>query len=264
MEKGKAIACFGEVMLRLGAAGKLRLAQSLPGTLEATFGGGEANVCASLAMLGKESRYLTALPDNPLSRAFAAQLRGIGADVEHVLYTAGGRMGIYFVEHGAAQRPSNVIYDRSHSVIAESGPECYDFDSMLSGCGHLHLTGITPSLSEKAYLTTLRLAEKAVEQGITISCDLNFRKKLWRCMEKIVAYADLIIGNEEDASDVFGIHAETAGKRRWFAGALHPRPSSALLPGEFRIQNWRYAVCRSLLRAGIKFAALYGSNGSGH
>lgn len=221
MEKGKAIACFGEVMLRLGASGKLRLAQSLPGTLEATFGGGEANVCASLAMLGKESRYLTALPDNPVSRAFAAQLRGIGADVEHILYTSGGRMGIYFVEHGAAQRPSNVIYDRSHSVIAESGPECYDFDSMLSGCGHLHLTGITPSLSEKAYLATLRLAEKATEQGITISCDLNFRKRLWRwkegvspkelaasCMEKIVAYADLIIGNEEDASDVFGIHAE--------------------------------------------------------
>ena len=221
METGKPIACFGEVMLRLGAPGKLRLAQSLPGTLEATFGGGEANVCASLAMLGSKSRYLSALPDNPVSRAFAAQLRGIGADTDHILYTQGGRMGIYFVEHGAAQRPSNVIYDRAHSVSAESGPECYDFESMLSGCGHLHITGITPSLSEKAYLATLHLAEKAAEMGISVSCDLNFRKKLWRwkegmaprelaaaCMEKIVACANLIIGNEEDAADVFGIHAD--------------------------------------------------------
>ena len=221
MKKGEVIACFGEVMLRLGAPGKQRLAQTLPGSLEATFGGGEANVCASLAMLGKSSRYLTALPDNPVSRAFAAQLRGIGADVEHILYTERGRMGIYFVEHGAAQRPSNVIYDRSHSVIAESGPECYDFEAMLDGCGHLHLTGITPSLSEKAYLATLSLAEKASAFGISISCDLNFRKKLWKwksgmspkmlaaeCMEKIAAHADIIVGNEEDASDVFGIHAE--------------------------------------------------------
>ena len=221
MEPGKTTACFGEVMLRLGAPGKLRLAQSLPGMLEATFGGGEANVCASLAMLGSKSRYLSALPDNPVSRAFAAQLRGIGADTDHILYTQGGRMGIYFVEHGAAQRPSNVIYDRAHSVIAESGPECYDFKSMLSGCGHLHITGITPSLSEKAYLSTLRLAEKAAEMGISVSCDLNFRKKLWRwkegmapgdlaaaCMGKIVACANLIIGNEEDAADVFGIHAD--------------------------------------------------------
>ena len=93
METGKPIACFGEVMLRLGAPGKLRLAQSLPGTLEATFGGGEANVCASLAMLGSKSRYLSALPDNPVSRAFAAQLRGIGADTDHILYTQGGAHG---------------------------------------------------------------------------------------------------------------------------------------------------------------------------
>ena len=213
-------ACFGEIMLRLAAPGKQRLAQALPGTLDATYGGGEANVCASLAMLGKNARYLTALPDNAISKAFAAQLRGIGADTSRILYTKDGRMGIYYVEHGAAQRPSNVIYDRAGSVISESGPECYDFASMLEGCTHLHLTGITPSLSEKAYLATLAMAEKASSRGIMISCDLNFRTKLWKwkpgysakelageCMEKIVAAADVIIGNEEDAADVFGIHA---------------------------------------------------------
>ena len=215
------IAGFGEVMLRLAPAGKTRLAQALPGTLEATFGGGEANVCASLAMLGEKSRYLTALPENPVSGAFAAQLRGLGVDVSRILYRKNGRMGVYYAEHGAAQRGSNVVYDREHSVISECGPEEYDFDAMLEHCRHLHVTGITPALSEKAFQSTLAIVKYASDRGIRISCDLNFRKKLWRwkngcapkelaaeCMEQIVKYADIIIGNEEDASDVFGITSE--------------------------------------------------------
>ena len=217
----KVIAGFGEVMLRLAPAGKTRFAQALPGTLEATFGGGEANVCASLAMLGAKSRYLTALPVNPVSTAFAVQLRGLGVDVDRIRYTKNGRMGVYYAEHGAAQRGSNVVYDREHSVIAGCGPEDYDFDSMLDGLFHLHITGITPALSEKAYLSTLEIVKKASAKGIRISCDLNFRKKLWKwkdgvsqkelageCMDQIVRYADIIIGNEEDAADVFGIKSE--------------------------------------------------------
>ena len=217
----KTVAGFGEVMLRLSPSGKLRFAQSFPGTLEATYGGGEANVCASLAMLGMKSRYLTALPDNPVAQAFSRQMRGIGVDTEHIKYTPTGRMGVYYAEHGAAQRGSNVIYDREGSVISLAGPEDYDFEYMLSDCSHLHISGITPALSEKAYLATLELVKKASEKGITISCDLNFRKKLWRwdknckpaelaskCMSAIVPYADIIIGNEEDAGDVFGIHAD--------------------------------------------------------
>ncbi len=216
----KYIAAFGEVMLRLAPAGKTRLAQSLPGTLVATYGGGEANVCASLAILGAKSRYLTAMPQNPVSNAFAVQLRGLGVDVDKIRYTPCGRMGIYYAEHGAAQRGSNVVYDREHSVISESAPEDYDFSAMLENVSHLHISGITPALSEKAFKSTLAIAELASKLNIRISCDLNFRKKLWnwdnscsakelaaKCMEKIVSHADIIIGNEEDAADVFGIHA---------------------------------------------------------
>lgn len=217
----KKIAAFGEIMLRLCPAGKKRFQQVLPGQLEATFGGGEANVCVSLAILGAETRYLTALPDNPVSQALLAQLRGLGVDTGMVLLTPGGRLGIYYAEHGAALRGSNVIYDRSHSVISQSGPEDYCFEAMLVGCSHLHLTGITPALSEKAYRATLGIAETAAHLGLTISCDLNYRKKLWKwhpelsanklaakCMAQIVKHADIIIGNEEDAADVFGIQAE--------------------------------------------------------
>lgn len=218
------IAGFGEVMLRLCPQGKKRFAQAFPGQLEATFGGGEANVCASISMLGMKSRYLTALPENPVSSAFAAQLRGIGVETDHIRYSKSGRMGIYYAEHGSSVRGSNVIYDREHSAIAELGAADYDFKRMLSGCTHLHLSGITPALSAKAFEATLEIAKTAAEGGLKVSCDLNFRKKLWNwksgvsknelakeCMTEIVKHADTIIGNEEDASDVFGIHsADTA------------------------------------------------------
>lgn len=214
------IAGFGEVMLRLAPEGKGRLSQALPGTLKATFGGGEANVCAELAMLGGSSRYLTALPDNAVARCCAAELRSLGCDVSHIRYTSGGRMGLYYIEHGSIMRGSSVLYDREGSVIATLPPAEYDFRAMLAGVTHLHLTGITPSLSKTAFESTLAIANTAAELGISISVDLNYRKKLWnwepgtpknllarRCMEQIVALADTIIGNEEDASDVFDISA---------------------------------------------------------
>ncbi len=221
MSSAPVIAAFGEVMLRLSPAGKLRFAQALPGSLEASFGGGEANVCASISMLGGKSRYLTALPDNPITKAFLAEQRGFGTDVDKVVLTKSGRMGIYYAEHGACQRGSNVVYDRADSVIANLGPDAYDFPKMLEGCTHLHVTGITPALSENAYLATLEMVKCASSMGIRVSCDLNFRKKLWlwkegvsknelaaECMTQIVSHADIIIGNEEDASDVFGIVSE--------------------------------------------------------
>jgi 2-dehydro-3-deoxygluconokinase len=215
------IAGFGEVMMRMCPAGKKRFSQVLPGSLEVTFGGGEANVCVSIAMLGGCSRYLTALPDNPMSRAFACQLRGIGCDVSHIRYAKVGRMGIYFAEHGSNMRGSNVVYDREGATVSLLGAEDYDFPSMLQGATHLHLSGITPSLTKKAFEATLGLAQCAANMGLTISIDLNYRKKLWnweegtaknvlanRCMSQIVPLADIIIGNEEDAADVFGIKAK--------------------------------------------------------
>ena len=218
--KNSCIAAFGEVMLRLCPPGKKRFSQSFPGSVEATFGGGEANVCASLAMLGASCRYLTALPDNPVARAFAAQLRGMGCDVSKIHFDKIGRMGVYYAEHGSNMRGSNVVYDRDYSTISLLAPESYDFNGMLEGVSHLHVTGITPALSENACLSTLAAVKFASENAIAVSVDLNYRKKLWnweagtaknvlagRCMEEIVKYADIIIGNEEDAADVFGIHA---------------------------------------------------------
>ena len=215
------IAGFGEVMLRLSPDGKKRFAQVLPGELEATYGGGEANFCASIALLGGKSRYLTALPDNPIARGFSAFMASCGVDPSHITFTKKGRMGIYYAEHGSNMRGSNVIYDREYSAISMAAPEDYDMDDMLSGVTHLHLTGITPSLTEKAFQSTLALAKAASAKGITISLDLNYRKKLWnwdpaltknqlaeKCMRQIAVYADIIIGNEEDASDVFGIKAD--------------------------------------------------------
>lgn len=216
----KLIAGFGEIMLRLTPEGFFRINQSLPGTLRATFGGGEANVCASIAQLGMRSRYLTALPKNPIADAFVTQMRGIGVDTSRILRTDGGRMGVYFTETGANQRGSTVVYDRAHSAIAEAPASAYDFDAMLDGVTWLHLTGITPALSAAACEANLALAKAAAAKGVSISLDLNFRKKLWkwekgtdqralagRCMGELAPLADVIIGNEEDAKDVFGIEA---------------------------------------------------------
>ncbi len=214
------IAGFGEVMLRLCPQGKNRFAQNLPGDLQATFGGGEANVCASVAILGGQSKFLTSLPDNPIARAFANQLRGLGCDTSAILFSGTGRMGVYYAEHGSNMRGSSVLYDRDFSTISLLPAEAYDFPQMLAGVTHLHLTGITPSLSKNAFESTLAIAGVARSMNISVSVDLNYRKKLWnweqgtaknglaaRCMEQIVKFADFIIGNEEDAQDVFGISA---------------------------------------------------------
>ncbi|MBR1835844.1 MAG: sugar kinase [Kiritimatiellae bacterium] len=220
------IAGFGEVMLRLSPEGFYRLGQSVPGVLRASFGGGEANVCVSVARFGMAARYLTALPDNQLSDAFCAEMRGIGVDVSRVLRTSGGRFGIYFAETGANQRASGVLYDRAHSAIAETGAGAYDFDAMLDGVTWLHLSGITPAVSRAACDATLAIARAAAAKGIKISLDLNFRKKLWkweegtapralaaRCMEPLAALSDVLIGNEEDAKDVFGVEADASSIR---------------------------------------------------
>jgi 2-dehydro-3-deoxygluconokinase len=223
----KCIVGFGEVMLRLCPREFMRLKQVLPGALEATFGGGEANVCASLAMFGEKSRYATALPENPVSESFAAQMKSLGVGVDKIHYKKSGRMGIYFVETGANQRASNVVYDREGSVISQTGPDEYDYEGILGDAKWLHLSGITPALSEKAYLATLEFAAQAVKRGVPVSVDINFRKKLWnwgkgstskelagKCMSEITALATLIIGNEEDAADVFGIHSSKSSAEK--------------------------------------------------
>lgn len=211
---------FGEIMMRVAPEGFLRFRQALPGKVDVTFAGAEANVCAALALLGADTRYVTALPDTSITQALLAVLRGLGIDTSDTLLREEGRLGIYFLETGANQRSSNVIYDRSGSAISLASPHEYDFDAALGGVHWVHVTGITPSLSEEAFLSTLALVKRAKGRGATVSCDLNFRKKLWRwrpgtepkalareCMATVLPFVDLVVGNEEDASDVLGIEA---------------------------------------------------------
>jgi 2-dehydro-3-deoxygluconokinase len=211
---------FGEIMARIAPPGPLRWRQALPGAVEVTWGGGEANVCASLALFGKRARYLTALPRTPVAEALAATLRGLGVDLEHVLWRSEGRLGLYFVESGANQRGSTVLYDRAESAISLAEPDEFDFAGALEGVTWLHVTGITPAISEQAFRSNLVLVRQAKEAGVTVSCDLNFRKKLWTwkpgtkprdlaraCMAEVMPHVDVVIANEEDASDVLDIHA---------------------------------------------------------
>lgn len=211
---------FGEIMGRLNPPGFLRFRQALPGGIEMTFAGAEANVCASIAMLGGESRYVTALPRNPIADACVDRLRGLGIDCSCIARTAKGRLGLYFVEKGANQRPSVVVYDREASSIAMAAPSTYDWESVFSGADWLHISGITPALSASAAESAEAAVAAARHNGCKVSCDLNFRKKLWawepgtepralaqRVMRGILAEVDVVIANEEDAHDVLGIRA---------------------------------------------------------
>ncbi|MBW3599711.1 MAG: sugar kinase [Planctomycetes bacterium] len=214
---------FGEIMMRVAPPDRRRWRQALPGSVEVTWGGGEANVCASLAMLGQRARFLTALPRHALSQSVVASLRSLDVDTSRILWREEGRLGIYFVETGANQRGATVLYDREYSAVSLARPEEYNFDAALSGVRWLHVTGITPAISEMAYRATLELVERAKKKDVTVSCDLNYRKKLWRwrpgfpavqlareCMSLILPHVDLVIGNEEDAAYVLDIHAEGA------------------------------------------------------
>lgn len=209
---------FGEIMLRISTREPLTLSQILPGTVEATFGGAESNVAFSYSRLGGKSSFLTALPDNKVAKAAMAQLKSQDVDVSGVKYVNGGRMGIFYLEKGANQRPSSVTYDRSESAFSKCPFEDSDFERALEGVYRVHITGITPALSKKCFEASKRLAELAHSKGIKLSCDLNFRNKLWKwengttprelarkSMPEILKFADVIIGNEEDAYDVLNI-----------------------------------------------------------
>lgn len=204
------IASFGEVMLRLSPPGFERLLQSPQ--FVASFGGGEANVAVSLAQLGAKARFITVLPEaNPIADAFLGEMRRFDVDVSHTV-RAPGRMGIYFVETGANQRPSKVLYDRAHSAIALAKPGTIDWKSTFEGVTWFHVTGITPALSASAAELALEGVQAASEMGIQVSCDLNFRKNLWKwgksaveVMPGIVKLLDICIANEEDCQKALNI-----------------------------------------------------------
>jgi 2-dehydro-3-deoxygluconokinase len=205
----KKVVTFGEIMLRLAAPDYLRLNQC--SSFSATFGGGEANVAVSLANYGIASAFVSRLPENDIARACVMDLRKYGVDTSHILY-GGERLGIYFLETGAVARASKVVYDRAHSAISEIKPGMVPWDDVLKGASWFHWTGITPAISEGAAETCLEGIRAANRLGLTVSCDLNYRKNLWKygksaseVMPELVAGCDLILGNEEDAEKVFGI-----------------------------------------------------------
>jgi len=200
---------FGEVMLRLKSPGLERLFQSA--MLEATFGGGEANVAVSLANYGLDVGYLTLLPDNVVTDAFVKEIRGFGVDPSRIIRKE-GRFGVYYVETGANQRPSKVVYDRAYSSIAMAKPGDIDWNKAFEGVEWFHITGITPAISESAMELSLESVQEAKKRGITVSCDLNYRKNLWKygkkaseVMRELAKYVDVAIANEEDVQKALEI-----------------------------------------------------------
>lgn len=205
------VVTFGELMLRLAPNGYYRFFQN--DQMQATFGGGEANVAVSLANFGLESTYVTKLPKHAIGQAAVDSLRYFGVDTSRIV-RGGDRVGIYFLEKGASQRSSVCIYDRANSAIQEAKPSEFDWDTIFEGADWFHFTGITPALGSNMVQVCEDACKSARANGVKISCDLNYRGKLWtrqqarEAMSKLCQYVDVCISNEEDARDVFGIEAE--------------------------------------------------------
>ena len=203
--------CFGEIMMRLNPEGYKRIRQAQE--LVCSYAGGEANVAVSLAGYGVDASFVTKVPAHEVGQSAVDSLRRYGVDTRDIL-RGGPRLGVYFVEKGASQRPSKVIYDRAGSSVALADPSEYDWDKIFEGADWFHWTGITPALGENCAAAVLEACKAAKAKGITISCDLNYRNKLWsrekagEVMAQLMPYVDVCIANEEDAADVFGIRAE--------------------------------------------------------
>ena len=227
------VVTFGEIMMRLTPPGMLRLTQTP--SFDVTFGGGEANVAASLAHYGVPVDFVTRLPANDLGDACLQFLRGHGVGTEKIV-RGGERLGIYFLEMGAAQRGSKVVYDRAYSAIATIEPGMIDWRAVFADADWFHWTGITPAISAGTAAVCLEAVQIARKMGLTVSCDLNYRKKLWRwgrkageVMAELVSLCDVAIGNEEDAAQVFGIHA----------------PDTDVIAGKVEAEKYR-SVCEQL------------------
>lgn len=234
---------FGEILLRLASPGYTKLFQK--DSLDATFCGGEANVAVSLANFGVQSEFLTVVPDNDVGHASLNALRYFGVDTSKTFFK-NGRMGLYYLEKGASQRPSKVIYDRAFSSIALAEPADFDWDALFDGVNWFHWTGINPALSDNMIQICKQACKKAKEKGITISCDLNFRKNLWSSekaqdvMSKLVQYVDVCIANEEDADKVLGIKA----------------PNNNVESGKLNMSGYEYVAREICERFGCKKVAI--------
>lgn len=214
------IITMGEIMLRLSTNGYKRFVQS--DNFDVVYGGGEANVAVSLANYGEDAYFVTKLPKHEIGQCAVNSLRQLGVNTDYIV-RGGNRVGIYFLETGASMRPSKVIYDRANSSIAEAKAEEFDFDKIFEGADWFHFTGITPALGKEAQKLTEAALIAAKRHGVTVSCDLNYRKKLWtpdeakECMTRLMQYVDVCIGNEEDAEKCLGFKP---GKTNVLSGDL--------------------------------------------
>lgn len=237
------VICFGEIMLRLSPPGYLRFSQAC--SFDAVYGGGEANVSVSLANYGIRSAYVTRVPDNPIGQAALNELRKYGVETSFVA-RGGDRLGIYYLEKGASQRPSKVVYDRKYSSISQAAAGDFDWKRIFEGADWFHFTGITPALGDSVAELTLEACRTAKEMGLQVSCDLNYRKNLWttekagKTMADLMPYVDLCIANEEDAEKVFGIKA----------------PDTDISGGKLNHDGYRYVAEELARRFGFKKVAI--------
>lgn len=229
----KTTLCFGELMARFSPPGHLRLGQALPGSLEVTFAGAEANVAVAIAQLGGRAEFISALPRNPLGATGLAAVRAAGVGVDGVLQREAGRCGLYFVEAGAGPRGGLVLYDRADSTFALTAADAYPWDRYFDGAGWFHTTGISPAVSRLAAGATLAGVQAARAAGLTVSCDLNFRRKLWtwepgtppetlarRTLQELLVEVDVLVGNASDIALAIGEDGQ--------AGAADPEACAAL------------------------------------
>lgn len=212
------VVTFGEIMLRLATPGFARFQQAMPGGLNATFAGAEASIAASLAYLGVDAAFVTALPDHAIADACVADLRSLGVETKHILRVPEGRLGIYFLEHGANQRGGNVIYDRESSSVAVTPASAYDWEAIFAGCEWFVISGITPAISRNASDVALFVVQEARKRGIKVVCDMNYRTKLWRwepplsarelatrTMRALLPHVSVFVGGVSDATAMLGI-----------------------------------------------------------
>ena len=255
----KRVITFGEIMLRLAPEGYYRFVQA--NSFGATYGGGEANVAVSLANFGIDTVFVTKLPAHEIGQAAVNELRKFGVDTSRIV-RGGNRIGIYFLEKGASQRPSKVIYDRAHSAIAEASPEDFDWNEIFQNADWFHFTGITPALNDTLAAICLEACKKAKELGLTVSCDLNYRNKLWsrekagQVMSELCKYVDVCIANEEDAADVFGIRAANTDVTKGAVSHEGYKDVAKQLAGRFGFSKVAITLRESLSASDNNWAAM--------
>lgn len=253
------VVTFGEIMLRLAPEGYYRFVQAE--SFGATYGGAEANVAVSLVNYGVDTAFVTKLPAHQIGDAAVNSVRRYGVDTRYIV-RGGERVGIYYLEKGASQRPSLVVYDRAHSAIQEAKVDDFDWNTIFEDAEWFHFTGITPALGENVAKICLEACRKAKEKGIRISCDLNYRKKLWtkeeakRVMTQLMEYVDVVIANEEDAADVFGITAENSDITSGVISEMSYRSVAMKLQQEFRLDMVAITLRKSISASDNLWSAL--------